>query len=223
MLVFSIIIPSWPFSTIQHASISIFLRIMSTNIRPFSSLLEIRHPLNRIVPYLMGSKGLYYTGVDIDLRGLKVAASFSSSFLNFILDEICGWYIGASSLNNISFSRRFWVKGDPASRSKLFRFIECYSLGCWDFNSVSLKTTPDYLLNSNSVFLRRTDMQSSIKAEVPSVQLLNFDDRISIYSEKKAFFFERGDWETALSCSCLSAIRILESIIFAFLLNDTSD
>lgn len=147
MLVFSIMIPSCPFSTIQQASISMFLCIMSINIKPFSSLLEIRQPLSRIDPYLWGIVGFNKSEFDMDFRGLKVAANFSSSFLNLILGDICGETIGTSSLKHISFSKRFRDKGEPASSSTFFRFKDFYSIGCKDFNSVPLKMIPDPLLN----------------------------------------------------------------------------
>ena len=182
-------IPSWPFSTIQQASISMFFLIISISYSPCSSLLEIRHPLNLIDPCIAGWGGISESGLVKDFSGLIVAATFSSSFLNLILDDACGKTFGISSLKHISFSRRFCEIGDPISSSRFFFLVKAYRVDVWDFNSVPLKVRPDSLLNWNSLFLSMTEMQSWINVELPAVQLLNFEENIWMVSEAALLFY----------------------------------
>jgi hypothetical protein len=90
-------------------------------------------------------------------------------------------------------------------------------LDYWDFNSVPVKQRPDSLLNWNSLFLSMTDMQSSITVEVPSVQLLNFDEKICMVFVIGFFFYCKED-----GVLCLSLKWTLVKVIFDDLLNEIS-
>jgi hypothetical protein len=90
-------------------------------------------------------------------------------------------------------------------------------LDYWDFNSVPLKQRPDSLLNWNSLFLSMTDAQSSITVEVPSVQLLNFDEKICMVFVIGFFFYCKEE-----GVLCLSLKLTLVKVVFDDLLNEIS-